>query len=207
MSQLIVRPSRRGGVPVFRRPRGNPKLSSRSAKGMAGLSPMRPPGRLTSPIWIRPRRNVPVVKTTVWDLISLPSGRMTPCTVLPFMIRSETSASITSKPSQFLNSACMAARYRARSAWVRGPWTAGPLRRFNRRNWMPDLSATRPMTPSRASTSRTRWPLPNPPMAGLQDISPMVSKRWVINAVHAPARHAACAASAPACPPPITMTS
>ena len=29
-------------------------------------------------------------------------------------------------------------------------------------------SASRPMTPSRASISRTRWPLPRPPMAGLQ---------------------------------------
>ena len=41
---------------------------------------------------------------------------------------------------------------------------------------MPAASATRPMTPSSASISRTRWPLPRPPMAGLQDISPMVAK-------------------------------
>ena len=41
---------------------------------------------------------------------------------------------------------------------------------------MPARSATRPMRPSSASISRTRWPLPSPPMAGLQDISPMVCK-------------------------------
>ena len=32
----------------------------------------------------------------------------------------------------------------------------------------------RPMTPSSASTSRTRWPFPSPPIAGLQDIAPIV---------------------------------
>ena len=44
-------------------------------------------------------------------------------------------------------------------------------------------------------------------MAGLQDISPKVAKRRVTNAVEAPQRAAAVAASHPACPPPITMTS
>ena len=48
---------------------------------------------------------------------------------------------------------------------------------------MPAASATRPMRPSSASISRTRWPLPSPPMAGLQDISPMVAKLWVTSAV------------------------
>ena len=44
-------------------------------------------------------------------------------------------------------------------------------------------------------------------MAGLQDITPMVSAESVSSAVRAPARAAAAAASQPACPPPITMTS
>ena len=44
-------------------------------------------------------------------------------------------------------------------------------------------------------------------MAGLQDISPMVSKLWVTSAVRAPRRAAAAAASQPAWPPPMTMTS
>ena len=44
-------------------------------------------------------------------------------------------------------------------------------------------------------------------MAGLQDIAPMVAKRWVTKAVFAPIRAAALAASQPAWPPPITMTS
>ena len=44
-------------------------------------------------------------------------------------------------------------------------------------------------------------------MAGLQDISPIVSLRWVSSSVRAPARAAAEAASQPAWPPPITITS
>ena len=44
-------------------------------------------------------------------------------------------------------------------------------------------------------------------MAGLQDIRPMASRRTVTSAVRAFIRAAAHAASAPACPPPITMTS
>ena len=44
-------------------------------------------------------------------------------------------------------------------------------------------------------------------MAGLQDIAPMVAKRWVTSAVLAPMRAAALAASQPAWPPPMTMTS
>src|SRR5262249_22941615 len=75
------------------------------------------------------------------------------------------------------------------------------------RNWMPAWSMARPMTPSSASISRTRWPLARPPMAGLQDISPIVSRRWVSRSVRAPVRAEAAAASQPAWPPPITITS
>ena len=85
--------------------------------------------------------------------------------------------------------------------------TAGPLLRFSSLKWMPAASAARPMTPSSASISRTRCPLPIPPMAGLQDISPTVSSRWVSSSVRAPHRAAAAAASQPACPPPTTTTS
>jgi hypothetical protein len=44
-------------------------------------------------------------------------------------------------------------------------------------------------------------------MAGLQDISPIVSRLWVSRSVRAPARAEAAAASQPACPPPMMMTS
>ena len=101
----------------------------------------------------------------------------------------------------------IACRYSARSAWARGPRTAGPLLRFSSLKWMPAASAARPISPSSASTSRTRCPLPIPPIDGLQDISPIVFRRWVSNSVRAPMRAAAAAASHPACPPPTTTTS
>src|ERR1700754_658130 len=44
-------------------------------------------------------------------------------------------------------------------------------------------------------------------MAGLQDIAPTVEKRCVTRAVTAPIRADAAAASQPAWPPPMTMTS
>ena len=63
---------------------------------------------------------------------------------------------------------------------------------------MPDLSAMSPITPSKASISLTKCPLPSPPIAGLQDISPIVLVSFVNNAVVTPIREDAAAASQPA---------
>jgi len=90
---------------------------------------------------------------------------------------------------------------------ARAARTAGPLLALSTRHWMPAASAARAMTPPSASISFTRWPLPMPPMAGLQLIAPTVSMLWVSSSVRTPARAAASAASVPACPPPMTMTS
>ncbi len=46
-----------------------------------------------------------------------------------------------------------------------------------------------------------------PPMAGLQDISPKRAALWVMSSVRAPRRADAAAASQPAWPPPMIMTS
>src|SRR5581483_6478534 len=46
-----------------------------------------------------------------------------------------------------------------------------------------------------------------PPIAGLQLICPSVSMLWVRRSVRAPMRAEASAASVPACPPPMTITS
>ena len=98
-------------------------------------------------------------------------------------------------------------RYCCLSHCARGDQTAGPREVLSRRNWMPTASATSPMTPPSASTSRTRWPLAMPPMAGLQDICAMRSRLSVKSAVRRPMRAAAMAASQPACPAPTTTTS
>ena len=59
-------------------------------------------------------------------------------------------------------------------------------------------SVARPMIPPSASTSRTTVPLAIPPIAGLQDIWPIVSRFWVSSSVRAPDRAASAAASVPA---------
>ncbi|KNZ78913.1 hypothetical protein J132_08138 [Termitomyces sp. J132] len=63
---------------------------------------------------------------------------------------------------------------------------------------LPNRPATRPMTPSSASTSRTRVPFPTPPIDGLHESSPIVSSFCVRSRVLAPARAAPVAASQPA---------
>src|SRR4051794_5766706 len=68
-------------------------------------------------------------------------------------------------------------------------------------------SAARAIRPSNASTSRTRWPLPSPPIAGLQDMVPICSRLKLTSPTRAPTRAAAAAASHPACPPPTTNMS
>ena len=63
---------------------------------------------------------------------------------------------------------------------------------------MPDLSVTTPITPSKASISLTKCPLPKPPIAGLHDISPIVSILCVKRPVSTPILAEAAAASHPA---------
>ena len=101
----------------------------------------------------------------------------------------------------------MTSWYRRRSAWARREWTAGPLPRLSILYWMQALSAARPISPPSASTSRTRCPLPVPPMAGLQGILPTLSRLTVKQTVSMPSLAAASAASMPAWPAPITATS
>ena len=60
------------------------------------------------------------------------------------------------------------------------------------------MSVALPISPPIASISRARWPLANPPMAGLHDIWPMVSALIVNNKVRQPIRAAPNAASTPA---------
>ena len=71
------------------------------------------------------------------------------------------------------SSRCTSTAYLYLSACARGPQTAGPLQRLSMRNWMPVLSVATPISPPRASISRTICPLASPPIAGLQDICPI----------------------------------
>ncbi len=60
----MVRPSMRGGVPVFSRPMRGASSRRRVASRSDGGSPARPPEKFSSPTWMRPPRNVPAVSTT-----------------------------------------------------------------------------------------------------------------------------------------------
>ena len=70
-----------------------------------------------------------------------------------------------------------------------------------------ELSETLQIKPSKASTSLAKCDFPIPPTAGLQLSCPMLDFDSVTSSVFAPKRADACAASQPACPPPITTTS
>ena len=94
-----------------------------------------------------------------------------------------------------------------RSHCARGLHTAGPLLRFSMRNWMAVASVTSPICPPRASISRTICPLAIPPTAGLHDICAILFMSIVMSSVRAPMLAEAVAASQPACPPPMTITS
>ena len=121
-------------------------------------------------MWIRPRRNVPVVRTTAPAARPRPSASTTPATRPSVDARGRRASPSTivevrrRRELRLHGAGRRACDPPGRAA--RAP--PGPCARFSSRNWMPAASATRPITPSSASISRTRWPLPSPPIAGLQ---------------------------------------
>src|SRR5262249_25423411 len=100
----------------------------------------------------------------------------------------------------------MVRAYASRSQSIRVARTAGPRESFRVRMCVAAWSATAPISPPRASSSRTRCPLAVPPIAGLQLISAIRSRLRVMPSVRNPSRAQTSAASQPACPSPTTMT-
>ena len=173
----------------------------------AAPSPVLPPPSCFSPIWIIPLRKVPLVSTTVLDWISIPIPVRTPQTA-PFLINKPVIISCQKSTFGVYSKANLhSSANRMRSFCDLGDHIAGPLERFNMRNWIMDLSDIMPERPPRASISRIICPLATPPIAGLQDICAMVFIFMVHNSTDEPILAAACAASHPACPAPTTMTS
>ena len=130
----------------------------------------------------------------------------TPVTWLFSVSRRVTSPCFTQRFSWVSRVCFMIFWYSRRSAWARREWTAGPLPRLSTRYWMQAWSAALAISPPRASSSRTRWPLPVPPMAGLQGMLPTASRLMVKHRVASPSRAQARAASIPAWPAPTTIT-
>src|SRR6185437_7446333 len=156
---------------------------------------------------MRPRRNVPAVSTTARARKLRPSAVTTPDTRAPSVSRRVTIPWVSSMSGNPSSSDRTARRYSVRSHWARGAQTAGPLERLSIRNWIVARSVARPMMPPSASISRTTVPFAIPPMAGLQDKAPMVSRFEVRRRTFAPDRAAMTDASVPACPAPTTIRS
>ncbi|MDT4826412.1 hypothetical protein FQZ97_597240 [compost metagenome] len=156
---------------------------------------------------MRPSRKVPAVSTTVRARKEMPTCVTAPTTRSPSIIRSSTACWNRLRFGWFSRRWRIAALYSTRSACARVARTAGPLLELRMRNWMPASSVAMAIAPPSASTSFTRWPLPMPPIDGLQLICPSVSMLWESSSVLAPMRAEASAASVPAWPPPTTITS
>ena len=168
---------------------------------------MRPPGSWVFPTCINPFKKVPAVNTIhlAWNVTS--QNVFNP-TTSPFstMISFTVSCQIW-RFGIFSNISRQAQINLFRSHWARGLHMAGPFERFSMRNWIAVWSVTNPIYPPKASISRTICPLAIPPTAGLQLICATLFISIVIKQVFEPKFAAAAAASQPACPAPITITS
>ncbi len=86
----MLRPSMRGGVPVFSRPCGSFSSFRRADSVTAGGSPARPPAWFCRPTWMRPSRKVPAVRTTLRARKAMPACVTAPVTRSPSTLRSST---------------------------------------------------------------------------------------------------------------------
>ena len=201
----------------MRRPSVRPaRLSDCRETHAQVASPTRPAGQFwVSPIWMSPRRKVPVVSD---DGAGIQSSRPSAKPDMPVKCGHPKPGSGRPTSPFEHQKICRwpqwppAWRPRNRGLTVGlgagSTRTAGPFAPIEDAKLDPaPRRRPGPSSPSSASISRTRCPFPRPPIAGLQDIAPMVEKRCVTSAVLAPIRAAALAASQPAWPPPMTMTS
>jgi len=83
VAQLIVRPSKRAGVPVFNRAIGRPASRICWPRLTAAASPVRPPSSASSPRNNFPLRKVPVAKIVACASTVLPSASLIPETTSP----------------------------------------------------------------------------------------------------------------------------
>ncbi|KAE9515618.1 hypothetical protein FXW26_01875 [Candidatus Liberibacter asiaticus] len=116
LSQIIVFPSRRAGVPVLRRPVSKSNFIKLLKREFDGESPILPAGIFNFPICITPLKNVPVVKTTVEQRIILLSCITIEEIIFFSVLNPATSPWITSRFSWDKISLCIAKRYNSRSA-------------------------------------------------------------------------------------------
>ena len=168
-----VEARRRAGLqPAQRQP--EPGEASATGRAPAARRPGRP-ACVVSPMWMTPRRKVPVVSTTAPAPIVRAAGRdhaSQPPAVIDGQVLDHARPASSGPAGRAAAPASPRGRAAGRPGRA-GPAPPAPCVRLSTRNWMPAASMARPMTPSSASISRTSWPLPRPPIAGLHDISPM----------------------------------
>ena len=177
----------RGGVPVFRRPCGSFSSLSRADRDTAGGSPPARPHSCSGPHGsCRPERCPP----------SAPRCGRGNCRCHlrhgahhPVALHHQIVHRLLEQPQVRLVLQHAANRGLVQNAV--GLRARGAHRRalcccFKMRNWMPASSVASAMAPPSASTSFTRWPLPMPPMLGLQLICPSVSMLCVSSSVAQP---------------------
>ena len=198
-----------------------------SVKCSTAGSAILPPGTILRPTCISPLRNVPAVMITAFAWSSTPHIVRTPMTffrgvehVSEPLDDVESPEPLTSSTSSSSAWSCQMSRFGVlssierhcqmnfpRSHCARGLHMAGPFERFSMRNCIAVASVTSPIIPPKASTSRTICPFAMPPTAGLQLICAILFMSIVTRHVLAPMLALAHAASHPAWPPPMTITS
>ena len=209
-AQSIVPPSSRGGVPVLSRPERETRSGASVRDSPSdGASPTRPAGIFSSPVWMRPPRNVPVVSTTRPAASRRPSPSTSPATRPRRVEQQILGRALDDREAVDVG---RATRHRAAielavglGARARAP--PGPLLRLSMRNWMPARSIARPMTPVERVDLAHEMALGEP---ADRRVARHLADRGAAmrqERVRAPSRAAAAAASQPACPPPITTTS
>ena len=178
-----------------------------SVKWATAGSAMRPPGTCLRPMCNSPLRNVPAVTTMLFAWNSAPQMVRMP-QASPFSVSSSSAWSCQmSRLGVWSSTSRHFQMNLPRPHWARGLHTAGPFERLSILNWMAVASVTSAICPPSESISRTICPLAMPPTAGLHDICAILFMSMVTSSVLAPMLAAAVAASHPACPAPMTMTS
>ena len=206
-SKCTLLASMRTGVPVFILPCLMPCLVIDSVRCSDDGSATLPPCSLTRPTCINPLRNVPAVTMTHFARMVTSKSVTTPRTSPSSTMISRTVSCQIVRLSVLSRIFLHSQMYFPLSHCALGLHMAGPLERFNILNCRDVLSVTMPMKPPKASISLTICPLAMPPTAGLQLIWAILFMSIVTRQVLEPKFAAAAAASHPACPPPMTITS
>ena len=203
----MLRPSMRGGVPVFSRPTANPRSRSLRASAFGGRVPGATPLVVPEPHVDASAEEGADGHHHARGLDAHPDPGHHPAHRIPVHEEIGDGLLEQREPGRaFEHPAHVAAVQRTVDLGA-GRAHRGTLARVQGAEVDPAVVRGQRHRPAEGVDFLDEVPLPIPPMAGLQLICPSVSMLWVSSSVCAPARAAASAASVPAWPPPTTITS